>query len=93
MLAAPVLIGRSMTNYWAGVRGNENRINQRWWPNKKINGHMYITKVRDQNLSFARFRSHLNSHWSLPLRATFKPTILCKVVDCYLCTSANVILS
>ncbi len=38
MLAAPVIIGRSMTNYWAGVRGKGNRINPRWRPNKKRNG-------------------------------------------------------
>jgi hypothetical protein len=40
MLAAPVQINRSMTNYCAGVSGNGNRINPRWRPNKKRNGHL-----------------------------------------------------
>ncbi len=40
MLAAPILINRSMTNYCAGVNGNGNIINPRWWPNKKRNGHL-----------------------------------------------------
>jgi hypothetical protein len=36
--AAPILIDRSMTNYWAGVRGNGNRIPfPRWRPKKKKN--------------------------------------------------------
>ncbi len=39
MLAAPILIDRSMTNYCPGVSGNGNRINPRWRPNKKRNGH------------------------------------------------------
>jgi hypothetical protein len=33
MLAAPILINRSMTNYCAGVSGNGNIINPRWRPN------------------------------------------------------------
>jgi hypothetical protein len=40
MLAAPILIDRSLTNYCAGVSGKGNRINPRWWPNKKSNGHL-----------------------------------------------------
>ncbi len=40
MLAAPILINRSMTNYCAGVSGKGNRIHPRWWPNKKRNGHL-----------------------------------------------------
>jgi hypothetical protein len=35
MLAAPALIGRSLTNYWAGVSGKGNKNFPRWWPNKK----------------------------------------------------------
>jgi hypothetical protein len=33
MLAAPILINRSMTNHCAGVSGNGNIINPRWRPN------------------------------------------------------------
>jgi hypothetical protein len=40
MLAAPVLIDRSMTNYFAGVGGTGNIINPRWRPNKRRNGHL-----------------------------------------------------
>jgi hypothetical protein len=40
MLAAPILINRSMTNYCACVSGKGNRINPRWQPNKKRNGHL-----------------------------------------------------
>ncbi len=40
MLAAPILINRSMTNYCAGVSGKENRINPIWRPNKKRTGHL-----------------------------------------------------
>jgi hypothetical protein len=35
MLAAPALINRSMTNYWAGVSGKGSRIIPRWQPTKK----------------------------------------------------------
>jgi hypothetical protein len=38
MLAAPILIDRSMTNYWAGVSGKGNIINPRWRPNKQRDG-------------------------------------------------------
>ncbi len=38
MLAAPTLIIRLMTNYWAGVSGKGKWINPRWQPNKKRNG-------------------------------------------------------
>ncbi len=40
MLAAPILIDRSMTNYCAKGSGKGNRINPRWRPNKKRNGHL-----------------------------------------------------
>jgi hypothetical protein len=40
MLAAPAPIGKSMTNYWAGLRGKRNRIIPRWRPNMKIKGHL-----------------------------------------------------
>jgi hypothetical protein len=40
MLAAPIFIDRSMTNYFAGVSGKGNIINLRWRPNKKRNGHL-----------------------------------------------------
>jgi hypothetical protein len=40
MLAAPKLIDRSMTNFCAGVSGKGKRINSRWQPNKKRNGHL-----------------------------------------------------
>jgi hypothetical protein len=40
MLAAPILINRSMTNYCAGVSKKWNRINPRWRPNKERNGHL-----------------------------------------------------
>ncbi len=40
MLAAPILINRSMTNYSAGVSGKGNIINPRWRTNKKRNGHL-----------------------------------------------------
>jgi hypothetical protein len=35
MLAAPILIDRSMTYYCAGVSGKGNRINPIWPPNKR----------------------------------------------------------
>ncbi len=40
MLAAPALINRSITNYWAWVSGKGNRIIPRWRPNKKRKGHL-----------------------------------------------------
>ncbi len=40
MLAAPSLIDRPMTNYWAGVSGKGNRIIPRWRPYKKRKGHL-----------------------------------------------------
>jgi hypothetical protein len=67
MLAAPVLIDRVMTNYWAGVSGKVNRIIPRWWQNKKRK-RASITTVQDQYLSIATFLTPLVcSQWSLPL--------------------------
>ncbi len=40
MLAAPALIDRLMTNYWAGVSRKGNRIIPRCRPNKKRKGHL-----------------------------------------------------
>jgi hypothetical protein len=40
MIAAPILIDRSMTNYCAGVSGKVNRINPRCRQNKKRNVHL-----------------------------------------------------
>jgi hypothetical protein len=39
MLVAPILIDRSMTNYYAGVSGKGNINDPRWGPNKKSNGY------------------------------------------------------
>jgi hypothetical protein len=66
MLAAPILIDRLMTNYWAGVSGEGIGINPRWRPNKKRNGIHHPGP--DQCLSFASFPAPLVSYWSLPLR-------------------------
>jgi hypothetical protein len=38
--AAPTLTDRLMTNHWAGVSGNGNRIISRWWPNSKRREHL-----------------------------------------------------
>jgi hypothetical protein len=67
MLAAPALIDKSMTNYWAGVSGKGNRISPRWRPNEKEK-RTSITTVPDQYLSFATFLTPLVSHWSLPIK-------------------------
>ncbi len=40
IIAAPALIDRSMTNYWAGVSRKRNIIIPRWRPNKKRKGHL-----------------------------------------------------
>jgi hypothetical protein len=38
--AAPTLTDRLMTNHWAGVSGNGNRIISRWRSNLKRKGHL-----------------------------------------------------
>ncbi len=64
MLAAPILIDRWMTNYWAGLSGKGNRINPRWRPNKKRKGHQHgpgpISII-------CQLPGPLDSHCSLPL--------------------------
>jgi hypothetical protein len=40
MLVAPILIGGSMNNYYAGVSGKGNINDPRWGPNKKRNGYL-----------------------------------------------------
>jgi hypothetical protein len=64
-LAAPALIDRSMTNYWAGVSWKGNTIIPRCQTDKEKKD---IKTVRGQCLSFATFPTHLVSHWSLPLK-------------------------
>jgi hypothetical protein len=62
MLAAPILIDRSMTKYWAGVSGKGNRINPRWRPNKKRNGH--LSPRSETNIyHVVSFQTPLISHW------------------------------
>ncbi len=66
MLAAPILINRSMTNYCAGVSGKGNRINPRWRPNKKRNAHL-SPRSRTNIYHLPASRPPLVSHWSLAL--------------------------
>ena len=57
MLAAPILINRSMTNYCSCVSGKGNRINPRWRPNKK-SGHLLLrsrTKIYHLPASLSPF--------------------------------------
>jgi hypothetical protein len=70
MLAAPVLINRSMTNYWAGVSGKGNRIIQ---DGGQINREtdIYHNGPRPLSISSASFSTPLISHWSLPLSLKF----------------------
>jgi hypothetical protein len=55
MLATQALIDGSISNYWAGVSGEGNRIILRWRPNKKRKRTSITTVQRDQYLSFATF--------------------------------------
>jgi hypothetical protein len=66
VIAAPLLINRSMTNYCVGVSGNGNIINPRWRPNKKRNGHLSPWS-RTNIYHLPASRPPLASHWSLPL--------------------------
>jgi hypothetical protein len=54
MLAAPALINRSMTNYWAGVSGEGKRIIPRW-PNKKRTFWFRTLKMMPIELQWSNF--------------------------------------
>ncbi len=67
MLAAPVLIHRSMTNFSAWVGGNWNRIKSKMAARYREKRTL-ITTVWDQYLSSATFPTPLIFHYPLPLR-------------------------
>ncbi len=71
MFAAPILIDRSITNFSAGVSGNDNRIKYKMAA-KYRDKRTSITTVRDQYLSYATFPTPLIFHYPLPLRRVLK---------------------
>jgi hypothetical protein len=69
MLAGPILIDRSTTNYCTGVSGKGKRIKPRWRPNKQRNGHLSPRSGTNIYHLLASFPAPLVSHWSLHLRS------------------------
>jgi hypothetical protein len=67
MLAAPILINRSMTNYWAGVSGKGDRINPRCRTTIKREMDIYHHGPGPMPI-ICQLPGPPVSHWSLPLR-------------------------